>query len=813
MNSRLFWKIRKQILKLFSGLKKIIFKSYRNLHGLIEKIALYHVVLKNSVYSVFKAIIIILIIRRFDALLLNLEIIPKIDMELFCAVIIGGLGIVGVILGLYCANISSVYTEKYGSAPDLVSEAFRSDEISQHCINSIVSYMIFGFAVIFEILFSPEKISWITVILLFLWTIYVIKTYSMAGNRAYQLADVFTVADDSISALTNTVIRDLLHKKYRDDNTYQDFFRKECERRIQVLKEIQIFAVSKAENTNIAIIGFMRKNLILISLYWNNKCNISGDSSWFRNVGEYRKWHLTSHMETRVSLSTGTSLKPKHRKDYYWFEKELFDINSDCFRSLCKEKNLYSIYRYLESFKELAGIAIKNHQIIYFMNQFRDIEQMLQSQIYEKNTEQSSENLAAGIAELLVVTNLTMVMEARKYVTNINIFDASTNFIACLEKGKNTWGKCNIIDEKDLKLQKQICLEIQVEGERITPDWIIFEHFAKRENEYINTILEAICSGMDQVFNFGKFLYDKQQYFEAWTILERIFEFDSKVNNFISVLKIKDEELSNFHINTDIQWDQLKISEYKDLLESWKKKIPKVLSICAGHIYINAHERQQEYPDVLGESFSHICEDAVKSIGNNNLEQFKIDFRNIVDLMLIYQDYIRGDIQASKDKYRSDYIVQAMISPIIEMAQIAGLAILWGEFIDNRNWLDSVRKITSTLFDSESHDPMLAEKLINIADIRNEISIRGIGHRDIIETEWRQSIERAIRSSSSYKVDYDMFTQVVKTPSEIFNAFARDFPQFGFRDNVDDVFWILIVNPYLDEAKRYRSKYGWEKVL
>ena len=208
MNNKIYWKIRKQVLNILFKLKTVIYRSISIINTPKDYASFRLVIAKKAILGLIKGVIIATFLFFLDGILLKAECLTKIDGSIFVAVVIGCLSIAGVILGLYCANISSIYSSKYANAPAAVSNAFQYDRLTQRCIGVIIDYIIFGFIVIVEILIDCS-LSLGTVFTIILWSIVVIISYSVAGNRAYQLADVYSVADDSYRLLYRIISNNL----------------------------------------------------------------------------------------------------------------------------------------------------------------------------------------------------------------------------------------------------------------------------------------------------------------------------------------------------------------------------------------------------------------------------------------------------------------------------------------------------------------------------------------------------------------------------------------------------------------------------
>jgi len=220
-------------------------------------------------------------------------------------------------------------------------------------------------------------------------------------------------------------------------------------------------------------------------------------------------------------------------------------------------------------------------------------------------------------------------------------------------------------------------------------------------------------------------------------------------------------------------------------------------------------EKREEYPDFLGECYNHICEDAVEAITSGDIKQFEIDFENLSKLMLLYQEYIRTDFINNKALYRVEYAYYIFTSPIVEWAQIGGLAILWGEFHSNDEWRMCVTKCSDLILKKKGKHTELAEKLIEYAQHRDKFII-GIVDRALLETGWQQRVANTIRNSEICETENTFYGHRLKTSSKILNAFCPDFIDLGFTIDSSEVFWAICVNPMIKEDKRFQTKYSWE---
>ncbi len=811
LNTRIYWRIRKIILNWIFHIKKIIFGYYNWRQSAKENKSFRKILLNRVIDGFFKGLIWVVFFRALDTTLLKVLDISSVESNIFADVIIAEVGVSGVILGLYCSNISSVYSTRYSNAPEKIARAFQYDRLTVKCMKNIISFIIYGTIVLIELMLG-WNVGYISGGALIIWSLVVVISYGIAGNRTYQLSDVFKVSDDAFVLLNRIVAKNLNRNIYSTDSNYQNHFSELAAKNIDLLKVIQKYGCSIDVKDNTSMLNFMCKNLVLLEQYWKVKKNISRDSFWFRKKGKYQKWHLANDSETSLALKTGTALKPKEEPDYYWFEDEIMSINHVCINYLVEKGDFESIYNYLVVFESICKTAIVNKEANYYVSQIDWLKNIIQKIINKKKVDGST--AFAGIIEHISVLYLDIILESSKYFQNFNINSIYKSIQDAIDSGKRADRIKEIRGRDNIEIYKKILLEVYAEGHRITPDWLVKQYVAKEEYVYMNCLVDMVKEGIEHAYSLGKTFIDKKMYFEACILLTRFYEYESKLSNFYKFAQQKDTELKKCHLEKSDRWDDSRLSGVKEVFLECKKCLPELLLNCASEFAIRNWNDREDYPDFLGECYNHISEDAVEAIVNNDKKQFERDFENLTKLMLLYQEYIRSDFIKDKDLYRVEYAYYVFTSPIVEWAQIGGLGILWGEFFNDTDWSSMVNKAINLIFKGEedNNSTELAEKLIKYVQQRNKFMF-GIGFRGFLETSWNQYVANTIRKSENIETEYVMFGQRIKTDSKLINAFCPNFLDMGFTTDPSEVFWVVCVNPLLPLEKRFHTSFSWEDKL
>lgn len=814
MNRKIFWKLRKIIFKIVFNIKRVIYRIIDFISGNSEYSSFGRMVVKASFFGIMKATIFVIILLWMDELVFKIGNVPKVDKNIFVSFVIGGISIAGVILGLYCANIASIYSSRYANAPRSIAIAFQYDRLTRRCISAIVDYIIFGFLVTFATMLE-FRIGWVMITIFIFWSIVVIVSYSIAGNRAYQLSDVYGVAADSNRILYRIISKRLNQKLFSTDANFQNHFQKVAERQIRLLKSIQKYGenINKSENLdNSAMTEFMLNNLVTVKLYWMIKKNLSRSSLWFRDKPRYPKWHFSSSTESSIALRTGTPLKTKGKHNLWWFEEELMSINKQCLNNLFEQFDYVSIYTYITAFEKMCSTAIECKEANFYIAHVDWIKQELEKRMIPADVDGNERNAFAGVIEIVSLLYLDIILESSRAYHDFDLEKIVLKVIKAIDSGDDAEKNEYICSRQDIDFYKKIITEVKVEGKRITPRWIIKQQIAKEEYVYLNSLLDIVREGMEHAFTLGKMLSEKKLYFEACIILTRFYEYESEFARFINIVKSRKEELESFQIDKALKWDEFRLDKLQNTISEWKKYVPALFFECSSHFALDNWENREEYPDFLGECYNRICEDAVEAITSGDIKQFEIDFENLSKLMILYQEYIRSDLIKNKDLYRVEYVYYMFTSPIVEWAQIGGLAILWGEFHSNDEWKICVCKSSDLVFKKDGELTGLAEKLIEYIQHRDKFMF-GIGNRDILETEWKQSVANVIKNSGICETEYEFYGRRLKTDSKLLKAFCPNFMDMGFTKDPSEVFWVICVNPIINDDKKYHTRYSWEDKL
>lgn len=131
MNSKWYWLIRQKCRNLKFQIKKAAFRLNERKESSERLSSFSRIVIRTLLVQVAINLVLVAVLYVGDKLLLSaMEILAKTQTDplivalpesILVDIVIGGIGVAGVILGLYCSNMTSVYSSKYTNAPATIT--------------------------------------------------------------------------------------------------------------------------------------------------------------------------------------------------------------------------------------------------------------------------------------------------------------------------------------------------------------------------------------------------------------------------------------------------------------------------------------------------------------------------------------------------------------------------------------------------------------------------------------------------------------------------------------------------------------------
>lgn len=816
MNNKLYWIIRDWWLKISFRLKKCWFSIALKCYNKKRTRNFSLLILKTIIIQSIKASAICLIALFLDQNLMRITKQETLRHEMFLNIVIGGIGVAGVILGLYCSNMASTFSSKYTNAPESINKLYQQDIVTNKCVKQIIGYITLCICIL-AICIAEISFNFIIVFFLLILTIRTIVTFSVSGNRAYDLSNTYRISDLIYPDIIHIIDKLISQGIIDSDKNFQNHYRKISNEYIGVLKDIATYNKSNTDNQTAPIITFLQNNFSVLFYYTKKKPAIPYNSLWFADKTRYQQWHTASDSEISTKIKFGLMLDTKSVRDYTWFESEFEKVNEICLDMLLKAKDYSSIYNYFVILSHAPDEISDYDSIVYCCQYVRSLKKKILPIISEKQDVADVDDKVAGIADAYAAVCFNIVMSICKYINKLDI-NSIFNYATSIERYSDiTLKKARYLNnELAESFYRKIETEIRIEKHRITPSWYIEQFVAQKVYDHINLLSSQMTNVLEYAASIGEELLSKKCYYNAAIWFCRLSEMDAKITNrqvYEKLIAIESILLTKKK-DPQIIWNDSSINQSIETMKSISQTIPQSLKKCSGIFALTHQDDRTEFPDLLGYCYNRICDCLISAIANNDYPLFKSLYNGFLGTMLLYQEYIRTDVIKRKEEHLQRAVLHVFSAPTLEFAMISGLAILWGEFVGSHEWRETVEEeIKPYTNKSDPEKSSVLQRIVQIISARKG-SLIGLGNRDIIEAGWEQRISAAIQNHPNYNTKHGKYgEEYIVSNSKIFTAFTRHSLSLGILHDTEDVFCVLCINPYVQEDDKYHTRSKWEEII
>lgn len=817
MNTKLYWIVRQRVINFVFLIKKSLFHMSEGKDHANQILPLNLSVLKTVVAQVVKGLIIAWLVTKFDDILLTKLDVKAFDTDMFKDIVLGGMGIAGVILGLYCANVASIFSAKYTNAPKSLASTFRNDIVTNSCINQILGYIVICIIMLLECIIGTQ-LYWGTIFVVLFLTIRMVITFSITGNRTYVLSDTFRIADPHYIRIGASLKKISNQRFFARDINFQLHFQKLCSNDLSTLLDIAKYNKDIPKNQNPAMCEFMTNNLLLVGYYWKIKPSIYYNSRWYSDKASYKQWHYASDSEIEIATQAGSTLSIDRERNIWWFEDEILRINHLCLEKILDDLDFETIQSYLIQLSSTSKLASDAGAVAYWVEYLKKIQNSILVAVGKIPNEMQKEyeEIVSSIIDTVCCALMNIIVGINASLTDL---DLEKEF----QKAKTIkkYRGCMFADNKYLnnlaceRMFRHIGAENAIEGKRITPDWFIEQTVAHQIYINFGELINALERISDDIFELGKQLYEDKYIYSAAVTLSHCIEMESKCKIGISRFQSAIPALEGKHFEPSILWEKVSLDCLEKKLYAIETEAPDYLVKCCGKFALDHWEKREKCPDFLGFCYNHLCENLLRAIETDDIKKFEVIYKDFLNVVLLYQEYVRTSVIKHKEAHLQDRVFHVATAPFVEYAIISGLAIIWGEFTENANWRVLVNGALKRFIDeAPEKNTEVLKSITKYVEIRRN-GIMGIGNRDLLQTGWEMRIANAITASKRFEAVYHKYgVETIKTDSKLLTAFVGVlFRSHVQLDNSEDVYFVTCVNPYLGDNQKYRSQSGWEDKL
>lgn len=820
MNTKLYWILHSWWKSITFKFKKILYSIRYKYENKKRTKSFSLLILKMVLKKLVFACIICIASIQVDNILLNITKADALDHQLFLDIIIGGIGVAGVILGLYCSNMASIFSSKYTNAPESIIKLYQQDILTNKCIKQIVGYITLC-VVMLVVCIAEIDFFYTTVTLLLILTIRTIITFSIAGNRAYDFSNTYRIADLVYPEITSAIKKLKNKSDIHSDDNFQNHYKKVCSKHLDTLNDIAIYNEKNSGDQTTPSVPFLNSNIQTLFFYIENKPSIHYASYWFADKIRYQQWHIASDTETSMYVRYGRMLDPKNEKDYSWFESKIEEINNVTLSMLIKSSDYTSIYSFLVLLGNVPKEIVQKASLDYWIKYILSLKSKILPIITDDSNTADTNSMIVGLSDAYVILLFNTMMNICNYVDKLDI--AQELSYATEIASKANYEKIDFKDAVYLNSKRienfynAIAVEKKIEKDKITPDWYIVQVVSKEIFDHINYLSNQLSFLYTEAKNIGETLLENKCYYLAAIWFSRLTEIYAKISNRDIFVKFEEIEAELIARKKDLEitWNESDITKNSENIQKLSAQSIHSLKKCSSIFALSHNTNRTEFPDLLGYCYNLICDSLITSIAVDDYETFASLYDGFLGTALLYQEYIRADLVNPANNYNRRAALGVFASPLVEFSMISGFAILWGEFTDAPGWRKSVEKELEPYKDvSDADKHSLLPKIIST--IQSHKSIRfGIGNRDSVQTGWKQLVSAAMRNHPNYKETYgDHFDKYIDSKSKLFSAFSRHhLADFGVLEDTEELFLVICINPHVKDEEKFHTNSKWEELI
>ena len=787
------WKIKtNKIDKIKFYIKKLTY----NLENKIEEQGNKAVNLgKEIVISLFYLLIVSLLIIflwkieeiLYKNIFINFEVVRKIvafSEEYFYQFLIAALGISGVLIALFYANLSGVFSSKFANLDRALSFEILKETENKRNIKSIRNYIITNIALIMFYIMGIN-FNYFVMILFTLYTMKIIIAFINLSQRIFYFTDLNFITRKECAEIYDNFKKVQINKKYYKSREFQNYYRNKTKGNIEKLnKLIETFA---KENDFNAIYNFEEIIISILYNYMINKNNIPYNSLWFEEKYKQKSMLKISEIELTTYVNTGTIPNPEMVKNISWVEEELFSLISIGVEELIKNDKLIYAYEILGKLDKLLT------EVQLYGNTIKIVkEEIIISKKINKlfNYDERNDFYIQAILEMESLFLIGAILKSNIYIQSCkNIIDKieykDIEFPKLLKNNLKIFN-----DERVDKVCKQIELERNIEGKVITGDKYIKEFLYALLYQEINDTFNMYIDILNYIQTIAQNMYDQKKYSWAKIIIAKNIEIYNKIENSYNKIEIIHQQI--IELKKDFTWIDELPKNFREKLKDYKLENMLLAIKLLGDMDFNKKDENDSEFDIFGLTFYNAYLMANELLNDEDYERYKKIYECLFVLSNISDIKIKAELKPNG--YNTEYAINKYLKPYTYFMDIQGRMIYLSRICNDSKWEDLVKKQVEAIKNKDFFK-ILVE--YGNAD-KNRIKLDPF--RDSMD---RNFINMVLNKAQIKDLDDIYGRRKIISDDEVIQRF--DLEQYSF----SEIFLCYYVNE--KSEKKYEAKYKWNE--
>lgn len=636
------------------------------------------------IYSVF----IILIFESFQHFF---PFVIEFDNEATDTFLAAIASISGVFLGLYFTAISSIASSLLLKAHQDVKDYFFTSPLGLQYVQTIETTGIVSLFYIVAKSFGHE-IHPFGLIFLALLGAYIILRFWKVGSDVYNFAQPTSTLPRMMADIVRA-IKDVTPPGFNWDKDFlQNYNSRKVSRTLESIKRYVEFGVREIKLKEEELTFALHSYAALLQFYAEHKMMIPTKSLWYKTKYQYSKWTLADSTQITIALQTGTTTAPKIIENRSWFEEQVLDNITTILDGYGKDGNFGALFQGHDIFVEVAESYASQFDvdaIKIFIKKFESIG--LEVYVVGEN-DTSTNKEALGFIDSQGRLAIAVLLGLSKYL------DATpgNSFVEIVQKINWTGGIKNVylsgapystLDRLE-SLSEELSNEIAIEGNLVTDQWYRQAYSLQRYLYSLHTYYEFIKSLHKDYFEKKLTKLIETRKFEyAVQLIERWIEFTNKHSRLTYLLKKHLEEAEQYKTLHDLPWPDFKMDEEIEWVNSQEKTVAdKMISLLP---VLQIMTSEDDIPDYFGHALQVGLEACYEACEENTTDRFRSIFPIILNASIAAHQRTRTEVEAWAQE-ESKVIFST--EPLVNIFEISGFGILYGELLQNPSLGEIVRE-------------------------------------------------------------------------------------------------------------------------
>lgn len=787
------WKLKNnKINKLFFYIKREIFKKENNVKETGNKVInICKELFKSVIYFLLICIIIFTLLKieemSYNNIFIKWEVVRNMvefSTDNCYQFLIATLGISGVLIALFYANLSGVFSAKYVNLDTSLAFEILRDKDNKRNINSMRNYIITNIALLIFYMIGL-KFNYLVTSLFILYTVRIIIVFIDLSNRIFYFTNLNFITQKECIQLCDNAKRVQANKRLFNSKEFQNYYKNKANKNIEKLNKLEDTFIK--DNDYNAIYRFEDTIINALYSYMINKNLIPYDSMWFDEKYKQKSMLKMENIEIVSYLNTGVIPNPEKVKNTNWIEEELFKLIGTGLEKLIKEDKLVYAYEIMGKLeKVLSNIQTNGHTSTIIREELKLCEKI--NKLFNYNKE--NDFYIQAILEMESLFFIGIILKTNEYIKRCKkIIDKLTyKNIAFNRLLKNDLKIFN--DERVRKVCAQLLLEKKIEGKVITGNRYIKEFLYALLYQEINDVQNIYINILDYLKLEVEKMYKEQRYCETKIIIAKNIEIYNKVeNSYFDIEKIHKDIIK---YKKDFTWINELPKNFEEKVKDYKLNNIMTAIKLLGNLDFDKKEKEDAEFDIFGLVFYNAYLIANELLTNQDYGRYKQIYKYLFVLSNISDVKIKNELKPNG--YNTDYIIGKYLKPYVYYMDIQGKMIYLSRVTKNSKWENLVKEQVESITKKEFFDTLI--EYGNVDKSRIEL--------DPVRDSMNRNFINAVLQNAEMKYLDDIYgRKQIISDDEIVKKFKLDDYEFS------EIFLCYYVNE--KSKKKYIAKYKWNE--